>query len=214
MSGIDAPPPVLAAIDAGGVVAIIRGPFLDEIDTIVQALIEGGVRAIEVSLTSPRALDQLERAALAAGSAAVLGAGTVMTPEDVTEAAKRGASFIVAPTVDAAVISSALDLELTPIPGAATPTEIIQAVRLGAPAVKLFPAETLGPDFVRAVLAPFPAVRLVPTGGVTLTRAEAFRTAGAWAVGVGSPLVSAPLDADSLASRAAAFVRAMRPGAG
>lgn len=212
MSAIDAPP-VIAAIDAGGVVAIIRGPFLDDIAAIVQALIEGGVRAIEVSLTSPRALDQIERAALAAGAAAVIGAGTVMTADDVTEAAKHGAGFVVAPTVDAAVIATALDLELTPIPGAATPTEIIQAVRLGAPAVKLFPAETLGPDFVRAVLAPFPAVRLVPTGGVTLARAEAFRAAGAWAVGVGSPLVSSTLDANSLRSRAAAFVRAMRPTA-
>ena len=143
----------MTAIDAGGVVAIIRGAFLDHIDEIVRALIEGGVRAIEVSLTSPRALEQIERAVVVAGAAAVIGAGTVMTAAEVL-AAKRGASFIVSPTVDEAVITSALDLELTPIPGAATPTEIIRAVRLGAPAVKLFPAETLGPDFVRAVLRP------------------------------------------------------------
>ena len=201
----------MSAIDAGGVVAIIRGAFLDDIDVIIPALLAGGVRAIEVSLTSPRALDQIERAVVVAGAAAVIGAGTVMTQEDVEQAAKRGASFIVAPTVDEAVIKSALDLALTPVPGAATPTEIIRAVRLGAPAVKLFPAETLGPDFVRAVLAPFPALQLIPTGGVTLPRAETFRAAGAWAVGVGSPLVSAPFDGDSLASRAAAFVRAMRP---
>ncbi len=214
MSEIDAPSPVMTAIDAGGVVAIIRGAFLDDIDVIVRALLEGGVRAIEVSLTSPRALDQIERAVGVAGPAAVIGAGTVMTGAEVEQVAKRGGSFVVSPTVDEAVIQRALDLELTPVPGAATPTEIIHAVRLGAPAVKLFPAETLGPDFVRAVLAPFPALQLIPTGGVTLPRAETFRAAGAWAVGVGSPLVSAPLDAATLASRAAAFVRAMRPANG
>ena len=214
MSDIDAPSPVMAAIDAGGVVAIIRGAFLDDIDVIVRALLAGGVRAIEVSLTSPRALEQIERAAVVAGAAGVVGAGTVMTAADVEQAAKRGASFIVAPTVDEAVIQSALDLDLTPVPGAATPTEIIRAVRLGAPAVKVFPAETLGPEFVRAVLAPFPALKLIPTGGVTLPRAEMFRAAGAWAVGVGSPLVSPRLDTDTLASRAAAFVSAMRPAPG
>jgi 2-dehydro-3-deoxyphosphogluconate aldolase/(4S)-4-hydroxy-2-oxoglutarate aldolase len=214
VSEIDAPAPVIAAIDAGGIVAIIRGAFLDDIDVIVRALLAGGVRAIEVSLTSPRALEQIERAAVVAGAAAVVGAGTVMTAADVEQAAKRGASFIVAPTVDEAVIQSALDLDLTPVPGAATPTEIIRAVRLGAPAVKVFPAETLGPEFVRAVLAPFPALKLIPTGGVTLPRAEMFRAAGAWAVGVGSPLVSTRLDTDTLASRAAAFVSAMRPATG
>jgi Entner-Doudoroff aldolase len=211
---IDGPGPVTSAIDAGGVVAIIRGAFLDDIDVIVRGLIEGGVRAIEVSLTSPRALDQIERAVVVAGAAAVVGAGTVMTVAEVEQAAKRGASFIISPTVDEAVIKSALDLELTPVPGAATPTEIIRAVRLGATAVKVFPAETLGPEFVRAVLAPFPALQLIPTGGVTLPRAEMFRAAGAWAVGVGSPLVSAPLESSTLVSRAAAFVRAMRPPKG
>jgi 2-dehydro-3-deoxyphosphogluconate aldolase / (4S)-4-hydroxy-2-oxoglutarate aldolase len=89
----------------------------------------------------------------------------------------------------------------------------VQAVRLGAAAVKLFPAETLGPGFVRAILAPMPDLKLIPTGGVTISRAEGFAAAGAWAVGVGSPLVSSPLDAGTLADRAAGFVRAMRPPA-
>lgn len=214
MSEIDAPSPALAAIDACGVVAILRGPFLDQIEAIVARIVGGGVRALEISLTSPRAFEQIERAAIVAAAGVSIGAGTVMTAADVAEAAKRGAGFIVAPVVDGEVIRAALDLGITPIPGAATPTEIVQALKAGAPAVKLFPAETLGPDFIRAVRAPFPAVRLVPTGGVTLSRAEQFSAAGAWAVGVGTPLISAPPELDSLSSRAAAFVRAMRPPAG
>ncbi len=211
MSEIDAPHPVIAAIDRGGVIAIIRGEFRHTIDVIVKQLIAGGVRAIEVSLTSPHAFEQIERAALVAGSRAVIGAGTVMTAADVIEASRRGCAFVVSPIVDEAVIRRATEHGLTAVPGAATPTEIIQAVRFGAPAVKLFPADVLGPEFVKAVRAPFPAVRLVPTGGVTLDRAIRYRAAGAWAVGVGSPLVTTPLDAATLGSRAAAFVAAMRP---
>ena len=213
MTGTDAPHPVFAAIDGCGVIAIIRGDFLHTIDVIVTQLIAGGIRAIEISLTSPRPFEQIERAALVAGSRAQVGAGTVMTRHDVVEASRRGCSFIVAPVIDPDVIGAALEHDLLPVPGAATPTEILQAIRLGAPAVKLFPAETLGPEFVSAVRGPFPALRLVPTGGVTLERAVRFKDAGAWAVGVGSPLVATPLDDTSLASRAAAFVGVMRPRA-
>ncbi len=211
MSEIDAPHPAIAAIDRGGVIAIIRGEFRHTIDVIVKQLIAGGVRAIEVSLTSPHAFEQIERAALVAGSRAVIGAGTVMTAAEVVEASRRGCAFIVSPIVDESVIRRATEHGLIAVPGAATPTEIIQAMRFGAAAVKLFPADVLEPEFVKAVRAPFPAVRLVPTGGVTLDRAIRYRAAGAWAVGVGSPLVTTPLDAATLGSRAAAFVAAMRP---
>ena len=125
--------------------------------------------------------------------------------------ARHGGTFVVSPTVDAEVIATAIDIGLSPLPGAYTPTEALTATRLGAAAVKLFPAETLGPAFVRALLAPLPDLKLVPTGGVTLARAREFAEAGAWAVGVGSPLVSGTQDLDSLASRAAAFVATMRP---
>lgn len=214
MSEIDSPHPAMAAIDSCGVVAIIRGDFRQSIDVIVEQLISGGVRAIEVSLTSPHAFEQIERASLVAGARAVVGAGTVMAAAEVVEAARRGCAFVVSPVVDDVVIKEAIEHGLVPIPGAATPTEIVQAVRLGAPAVKLFPADVIGPAFVAAVRAPFPAIRLVPTGGVTLERAAQFRAAGAWGVGVGSPLVSTPLDAATLGSRAAAFVAAMRPSGG
>ena len=200
-----------AAIDECGVIAIIRGRFLDRIDEIVGQLIDGGVRAIEISLTSPDALEQIERAVAAAGSRATVGAGTVVQAQEVEEVFRRGAAFVVSPVVDEAVISASLDRSMLPVPGAFTPTEMTTAVRLGARAVKLFPADSLGPLFVRAVLAPLPGLKLVPTGGVTLERAREFAAAGAWAIGVGSPLVSNPLDMTALSARAAQFVAAMRP---
>lgn len=246
------------AIDASGVVAILRGPFLDRLDVILPALADSGVRAIEISLTSPDAYAQLERAATIArrldvaddegaahgassagtgevrhapgaavaergGSAAAaraaiprlcIGAGTVRTPDEVRRVHDLGLSFIVTPVIEADVIGAALERGLVPIPGAFTPTEVAMALRLGAPAVKLFPGDVLGPNFVRGVLAPMPGVKLVPTGGVTLELAQQFARAGAWAVGVGSPLVPVGAgmagDRAELTARARAFVAAMR----
>lgn len=202
----------LDAIGAGGVIAILRGDFRPHIDAIVDALVEGGVRAIEISLTSPAALPQIEAAAARSAGRATIGAGTVLSADDVREAAAAGASFMVSPVVDADTIRAALERGLVPVPGAYTPTEALLATRLGAPAVKLFPADTLGPAFVRGLLAPLPFLKLVPTGGVTLDRAAAFAEAGAWAVGVGTPLVGPPVVPGDLAARAADFVRAMRDG--
>lgn len=201
----------LTAIGSCGVVAIIRGPFLAEIEEIVGALIAGGVRAIEVSLTSPDALAQIQRAAACAGTRAAVGAGTVLRAEEVDDVARLGGSFVVSPIVDAVVIAAARDRGLLPIPGAFTPTEVIAAVRFGAPAVKLFPADALGPGFVRGILAPLPDLKLVPTGGITLSSARAFSAAGAWAVGVGSSLVASPVDAAAISATASQFVSAMRP---
>lgn len=201
----------LDAIGAGGVIAILRGDFRPHIDAIVDALVEGGVRAIEISLASPAALPQIEAAAVHSAGRATIGAGTVLSADDVRDAAAAGASFMVSPVVDADGIRAALARGLVPVPGAYTPTEALLATRLGAPAVKLFPADTLGPAFVRGLLAPLPFLKLIPTGGVTLDRAASFAAAGAWAVGVGTPLVGPPVPGD-LAARAAGFVRAMRDG--
>lgn len=200
----------LDAIGACGVVAIVRGGFLADIATIVEALIDGGVRAIEVSLTSPEAEAQIERAAATAGTRAAIGAGTVLDARSVEAVFQRGASFVVSPVVEPSVIEAALDRSMLAIPGAYTPTETMTAIRLGAGAVKLFPADTIPPAFLRAMLVPLPGVKLVPTGGVTLDRAQEFAAAGAWAVGVGSPLISAPLDPVAIATRAAKSVAAMR----
>ena len=213
MSGASRAAAAAAAIDACGVVGILRGDFTASLDRLLEALLDGGVTAIEISLTSPRALDLIARAVARAGSRATIGAGTVMTADDVADVYARGAAFVVSPIVDPAVIGAALELDVMPLPGAYTPTEAVYATRLGAPAVKLFPADALGPAFVKAIRAPLPHLKLVPTGGVTLDLASAFARAGAWAIGVGTPLVgpAGELDMDAVAARARAFVRAMRP---
>ena len=197
--------PAVSAIDASGIVAIVRGPFLPRIDAVVEALIAGGVRAIEISLTSPKAEEQIERAAATAGPRASIGAGTVIEARQVDAVFRRGATFIVSPIVERLVIEAALERSMLAIPGAYTPTEVMTAVRFGAQAVKLFPADTIAPAFLRAMLAPLP--------GLKLERAEAYAAAGAWAVGVGSPLLSAPVDPDEITLRAARFVRVLRPSA-
>jgi 2-dehydro-3-deoxyphosphogluconate aldolase/(4S)-4-hydroxy-2-oxoglutarate aldolase len=203
-------PAAVSAIDACGIVAIVRGPFLAAIDAIVEALIAGGVCAIEISLTSPGAEAQIERAAATAGARAAIGAGTVLDARQVHAVFHRGATFVVSPVVDPSVIEAALERSMLAIPGAYTPTEVMTAVRLGAAAVKLFPADTIAPAFLRAMLVPLPGLKLVPTGGVTLERAQEFAAAGAWAVGVGSPLIFAPVDPEAITARAARFVGALR----
>lgn len=200
-----------AAIDTTGIVAILRGGESSVLEATLDALIAGGVRAIEISLTTDQAFDRLARAVRHADRRAVIGAGTVLTREEVVRAADLGVEFIVSPILDAAVIEASLEASLLPLPGIYTPTEAVVATRLGAPAVKLFPADGAGPAFVRAVLAPLPALKIVPTGGVTLDLARGFAAAGAWAVGVGGPLVGG--DAATLDARARAFVQAMRPEA-
>lgn len=207
------PSRVLSAIDAGGIVAILRGDYGDRVPDIVAALAAGGVRAIEVSLTCPGALTQIARAAASAPGGVAIGAGTVLTVDEVRQVHDHGAAFIVSPVVDTEVIDAALACGLAPVPGAYTPTEVRTALRAGAPAVKLFPADTLGPRFVKGLLAPLPGVRLVPTGGVTLDLARAFAAAGAWAAGVGTPLLGDAVTGDvALTHRAREFVDAMRPG--
>jgi 2-dehydro-3-deoxyphosphogluconate aldolase / (4S)-4-hydroxy-2-oxoglutarate aldolase len=211
MTAEDAVDPTLATIHRGGVVAIVRGSFLRVLPAVLGALREGGVTALEISLASPEALPQIERAVGSAPPDMAIGAGTVLTPEDVRRVHEAGARFIVSPVVDVEVVAAARSLGLVVIPGAFTPTEALAAVRAGAPAVKLFPADTLGPGYVRSLLAPLPDLRLVPTGGVTLALAREFAAAGAWAVGVGTPLVGKdPARIDGLTERAREFVTAMR----
>jgi 2-dehydro-3-deoxyphosphogluconate aldolase / (4S)-4-hydroxy-2-oxoglutarate aldolase len=199
-----------AAIDATGVVAILRGGDPASLEPTLDALIAGGVRAIEISLTTTNAFDRIARAVKHAGGRASIGAGTVLDRVEVERVADLGATFIVSPILDAQVIDASLAGGLLPLPGVYTPTEAVTATRFGAPAVKLFPADSVGPAFVRALLAPLPALKIVPTGGVTLDLAREFATAGAWAIGVGGPLIGAGIG-PPLEARARAFVAAMRP---
>lgn len=179
----------LRTMEAGRLIAIVRGDVGLPDDALAGVLADAGVTAMEITLDSPEALARIARLARLMSGRLAIGAGTVRTREQVTAAAGAGASFIVSPNRDIAVIQGAVRLGLVACPGCFTPSEIVEAVDAGAQTVKLFPAQVLGAAFVRAVRAPLPDVRTVPTGGITPDIARAYRDAGVWACGVGSELV-------------------------
>jgi Entner-Doudoroff aldolase len=195
-------------IESARIIAILRGDFRHNILQIGATLATAGITAIEATLNSPGVLDLIRALSSELGDRVAIGAGTVLTPADVACVADAGAAFIVSPNCNPAVIAETKRLGLVSIPGCFTPTEVIAAIDAGADAVKLFPATTLGPGYVKALRGPVNDVRLVPTGGVTPDAAREYRRVGAWAVGVGSELIGD--DIAAITARAAAFVSAMR----
>jgi Entner-Doudoroff aldolase len=208
---------VIERIESGRIVAILRGDFGGREVEIVDALVGAGITAVETTLNSPGAFDSINRLAARFGSRIAVGAGTVLRPEEVERAAGAGARFIVSPNLNARVIDITKRLRLVSLPGCFTPSEIVEALSLGADAVKLFPAQSLGPGFIKAMRGPLPNVRMIPTGGVTPEAARAYIDAGAWALGVGSELVGKEVmndaDFESLRRRAADFAEAARGAA-
>ncbi len=185
-------PQIPAGITTGGVVAIGRRIRAAAGPGIAAALAGGGVRAFELTLNEPEAdaLQAIEAvAAVAPGLGLEVGAGTVLSRDAARRAVDAGATFIVMPHLDAAIVEWAASLDIPAFPGCATPTEILAAWRAGAAAVKAFPASSLGPGFVRELRGPFPDIPLLPTGGVTLETAPAFIAAGAIGVGMGGWLL-------------------------
>jgi 2-dehydro-3-deoxyphosphogluconate aldolase/(4S)-4-hydroxy-2-oxoglutarate aldolase len=180
----------LGRIVDGGLVAIVRLDQEAPLQAVVEALCLGGIDVIEVTMTTPGALDALKDASASLGNRVLLGAGTVLDSETARAAILAGARFIVSPTLSTDVTKLCHRYGVVSIPGAYTPTEILAAWELGADLVKVFPAGSLGPQYIRDVLAPLPQIRLVPTGGVNLTNIRAFVEAGATAVAVGGNLVS------------------------
>ncbi len=174
--------------------AILRTPLEAAAAPAMRAAIRGGFRVVEFTLNTPGALQRIEE--FAAEPGVVVGAGTVLDPAQAEQAVGCGASFLVSPVVDPRVIEAAARLEVAMIPGCRTPSEMLQAQRLGAPLQKLFPAPADGPGYVRACLGPLPFLRIVPTSGVTADNARAFLDAGAHAVGFVGPLF-APADLES-----------------
>lgn len=204
-------PAIPAGLTAGGVVAIGRRISPVDVPAIAEALAVGGVRAFELTLNEPEgdALRAIETAARHATALDMtIGAGTVLSIEAAERAVAAGATFLVMPNLDLALVAWAAARGIPAFPGCATPTEILAAWRAGAAAVKLFPASSLGPGFVRELRGPFPGIPLVPTGGVTLDSAPAFITAGAVAVGMGGWLVGDG-KATGVRDRAAAIVAAI-----
>ena len=183
----------LRLIEKGGVVPVVRLPDLAGAVELAQALLDGGVTAFELTMTSPGALDALtllrERVPAFEGGEAALGMGSVLDRKMAAEAIARGAQFVVAPTLDLPTVSYCAGLGVPVMPGAFTPTEVQTAWMAGAAVVKVFPATKLGPGYFEDILAPLPHLKLMPTGGVDLENAGSFVRAGAVAVGVGSALV-------------------------
>jgi len=201
----------LSKIEEGRVVAILRGDFGGREEEMVAAMIDGGLTAVEVTLNSPNALDSISRLSERFGSQIAIGAGTVLKVSEAEQAANAGARFIVSPNRDVQVIEATKRLEMISLPGCYTPSEIVEAINAGADAAKLFPATSLGVGYVKALRGPLPNIRLVPTGGVTPEMAREYFAIGAWAVGIGSELVSKEIlnsGLDKLRERTAAFIAA------
>jgi 2-dehydro-3-deoxyphosphogluconate aldolase / (4S)-4-hydroxy-2-oxoglutarate aldolase len=203
----------LERVAAVPVVAILRAADAGRFLEVGRVLYQGGVRAVEVTLTSEGALAAFARLREELPGDALLGVGTVRTVGDAERAAAAGATYLIAPDLRADVVAWAVERELPVVPGALTPTEVAAAWAAGATAVKVFPASAVGgPAYVKAVRAPLPEVPLVPTGGVGIDDIGAYLAAGAAAVGVGAPLLGdagdPAGDLDALAARARRAVAA------
>ncbi|MGQ9599861.1 MAG: bifunctional 4-hydroxy-2-oxoglutarate aldolase/2-dehydro-3-deoxy-phosphogluconate aldolase [Anaerolineae bacterium] len=201
-----------------GIIAVMRAKSSDQLIAAADAIQEGGVRVIEVTMTTPGALDVIAEATRRYGQDVLFGAGTVLDPETARAAILAGAGFIVAPTLNLNVLALCQRYSVPVIPGCFTPTEMLTAWEAGADMIKLFPAEIGGPDLVKAILAPLPQLEIVPVGGVTLETAAEFIRKGAVALGVGSNLINQRLldsgDMAELTRRAAAFIAEVKKGRG
>lgn len=197
-----------------GIIAIIRADSSEQLVEAAAALVEGGVSAMEVTMTTPNALEVVAAVVHKFGNAILMGVGSVIDPKTVYAAVAAGAEFIVTPVTKPQVIAAANDLGKPIASGAFTPTECLLAHESGADFVKLFPADVGGPAYIKSILAPLPMLRIVPTGGVTPETAAAFLKAGSTALGAGSSLVSKEIlqarDWAELTRRAQAFVQAVR----
>lgn len=204
--------PAEETIRSSGLIAIVRGNYpLDRLRAIAERLAEGGVRAMEVTLNSPGALDAIGALRSAWGDALLVGAGTVRTAADVDAAVSAGATFLVSPNLDLASVERSRAAGVLHLPGVFTASEAQAAHVAGCRLVKLFPADALGPAYLSALRAPLDDVGFVPTGGVDTHNIRAYVRAGAVAFGVGSTLVRAgDTDEAALTSRARALVAALR----
>jgi 2-dehydro-3-deoxyphosphogluconate aldolase/(4S)-4-hydroxy-2-oxoglutarate aldolase len=173
----------------GGIVAVVRSESGEKLAQVVRALADGGVTAAEITFTVPDAVGVIRRVREELGDDVILGAGTVLDPETARAALLAGAEYIVAPTVNLDVIRLCRRYDKVVMPGALTPTEIVAAWEAGADVVKIFPADLGGPAYLKALRAPLPQVKMMPTGGVDLNTAEAFLKAGACCLGIGGSLV-------------------------
>jgi 2-dehydro-3-deoxyphosphogluconate aldolase/(4S)-4-hydroxy-2-oxoglutarate aldolase len=210
---------VTAHIERLRVVAVIRLKDPAKLRAVIDAMAAGGVRALEVTMTVPGAIDLIRELAPTLPDGFLLGAGTVTDTQTARSVIDAGASFVVGPVFRPDVVAACHERDVPAMPGCFTPTEIFTAYQCGADIVKVFPATALGPQFIKDVRAPLPQIKLMPTGGVTLDNAGDWIRAGAVAVGLGSALLDAKaidegrFDAITAnARRVVENVAAVRPG--
>ncbi|WP_405725787.1 bifunctional 4-hydroxy-2-oxoglutarate aldolase/2-dehydro-3-deoxy-phosphogluconate aldolase [Streptomyces sp. NBC_01537] len=202
----------LTDLTADRVIAVVRAPVIPDASALCAALAEGGIRWVEFTFTTPGVAAHIRQAA-GAGGACRIGAGTVMTAAQAREAVDAGATYLVTPGCRPAVAEAAAEAGVPVVMGALTPTEVADALDLGATAVKIFPAHALGPRYFKDLSGPYPGVPLVASGGVNATNAAAFLAAGARAVCAGSevvpPAAVAAADWTGITRRARAFMDAV-----
>lgn len=205
---------IVHAIEDGGVVAVVRLKDARVAIDVARALAAGGVNAIEITMTVPRAVALIEEIRTTLPPTVLVGAGTVLDAATARVVIRAGARFVVSPVFKPDMIDECHREGVPAIPGCFTPTEILAADESGADIVKIFPATSLGPSFIRDVHGPLPHVRLIPTGGVTRENAGAWIRAGAVAIGVGTALVHAADVAssrfDAITEKARRFVAEVR----
>ena len=201
-------------IERVGLIPVLRARNAGQAHAVVQAMIAGGVTVVEVTMTVPGAIELLKELKKEYGSKLLLGSGTVTTASEAQATINAGAEFVVSPSLHPEVINTTKTNGKLSIPGALTPTEVITAWRAGADYVKIFPCSAMGgAGYLNSLLAPFPFLKLIPTGGVTLETAASFVKAGARALGVGSDLVNlAAIDAghpETITETARAYLRVL-----
>ena len=192
-----------------GIVPVIRATSADEAFAAVEAIREGGISVLEITMTVPNAVQIIKTLSQRIGDAALIGAGTVIDSDTARACVDAGARFIVSPALDVPTIETCRVLDVPIFPGALTPTEVLTAWKAGADAVKVFPANAVGgATYIKSLKAPLPQIELIPTGGVSLKNIGELIQAGALAAGVGADLVKG--DAVSITAKAREYVAAVQ----
>src|SRR5579864_2488712 len=183
---------VIRRVEEIGIVPVVRAASVEEATRAVEAICAGGIPIVEITMTVPNAISVIREVAQEYGNKVLIGAGTVTTAEQAESCLRAGAEFLVSPGLARSVLAVAGASEKLAIPGALTPTELMNAQEQGARLVKIFPCGNVGgPKYLRSLKAPFPNALLIPTGGVNAANAAEFIAAGAFALGVGADLVDA-----------------------
>jgi len=206
---------VLKRIEEVGIVPVVRASSSEEAVTVAEIIREGGIPIVEITMTVPGAITVIAELSKRYGDEVLVGAGTVLDSETARSCIAAGAQFIISPALNVQTIELCKSQRIAIFPGALTPTEVVTAWDAGADAVKVFPCSAVGgASYLRALKAPLPEVKLVPTGGVSLATAKDFIAAGAWALGVGADLVNTKAikagDRESVVAAARNYVAAVR----